>query len=76
MVPSSIWLRELRALLGELTCPVLWIGPETRAGVGAALHHAGRMFGVRELCQVSLFEPLLPDLRGALLEVAEAEVRH
>jgi len=75
-VLGAAWLRALRALLRELTCPRLWFDPETRAGVGAAWRRAGWTFGVRELCQTNAFELLLPDLRGILLEVAGAEVQH
>lgn len=31
---------------------------------------------MRELCQAAAFERLFPDLRGILLDVAGAEVRH
>ena len=55
---------------------MLWFDPETRVGVGASWRRAGWTSGMQEFCPVSLFEHLLPDLRGALLEVAEAEVRH
>ncbi len=75
-VLGDAWLRALRVLLSELTCPRLWFEPETRAGVGAAWRRAGWTFGVRELCQTDAFELLLPDLRSILLEVAGAEVQH
>lgn len=75
-VPGTAWLRALRALLSELTCPRLWFDPQTRAEVGAAWRRAGWTFGVRELCQTDAFERLLPDLRGILLDVAGAEVLH
>ncbi len=75
-VLGAAWLRALRALLSELTCPVLWFDPEVRAGVGTAWRRAGWTFGVQELCQAVAFERLLPDLRGILLKVAGAEVQH
>ena len=75
-VLGTAWLRALRALLRELTCPRLWFDPETRAGVGAAWRRAGWTFGMREICQADAFELLPPDLRGILLEVAGAEVQH
>lgn len=75
-VPGDAWLRALRALLSELTCPALWFDPRTRAGVGEAWRRAGWTFGVRELCRTDAFELLLADLRGILLEVAAAEVQH
>ena len=70
------WLRALRALLGELTCLVLWFGPQARAGVGAAWRRAGWAFGMREICQGAAFERLFPNLRGILLDDAGAVVRH
>ncbi len=75
-VLGAAWLRALRALLSELTCPRLWSDPQARAGVGAAWRRAGWTFGVRELCQAVAFERLLPDLRSILLDVAGAEVQH
>lgn len=75
-VLGAAWLRALRALLSELTCPRLWFDPQARAGVGAAWRRAGWTFGMRELCQAVAFERLLPDLRSILLDVAGAEVQH
>lgn len=74
-VPGSAWLRALRALLGELACPVSWFAAEARAEVDAAWRSAGRTFGERELCQSEHFERQSPDRRRALLEVAGAVVR-
>ena len=76
LVPGNAWLRALRVLLGELTCPVSWLAPEDRAEVDEAWWRVGRTFRERQLCQSDFFERQPPHRRSALLEVAGAVVRH
>ena len=75
-VLGTTWLRALRALLGELTCPAARFAPEARAEVDGAWWRAGRTPCERQLCQSGLFERQPPDRRSVLLQVAGAVVRH
>ena len=75
-VPGATWLRALRALLNELTCPASRFEPEVRAEVDGAWWRAGRTPRERQLCQSDLFERQPPDRRSVLLQVAGAVVRH
>jgi len=67
LVPKNAWLRALRALLDELTCPVSWLAPEGRAEVDGAWWRVGRTLRKRQLCQSDLFEhqPPTPTERAA-----------
>ena len=75
-MPGATWLRALRALVGELTCPEARFAPEARAEVDGAWWRAGRTLKERQLCQSKLFERQPPDRRSVLLQVAGAVVRH
>lgn len=71
---AGLWLRQLRALLDEVTRPLHRLG-RARAGVVAAWEQAGVPAGARMRFTRPLFEELPADRRTVLLAVAGAALQ-